>query len=200
MTLRARLIVAAAVCLLVVVASFFGIAQRQQQVLFDQLDAQLTLAANRVTTLATADRPEVAVTTDRSGEFYIGLVANGALTTSIGPASTPDLAPDIDDIRTSPRGVPVTVATSDDGVAMRVIMQDLDAGTIVIGHSTERIDDSIRSLRVSGLVAVGAVGAVAFLVGWWVNRLSIQPLRTATEVASASVTPSVPTRTTGFRW
>ena len=46
MTLRNRLLVAAGACLLVVIAAFLGVQRRQQQVLFEQLDAQLAVVAN----------------------------------------------------------------------------------------------------------------------------------------------------------
>jgi two-component system OmpR family sensor kinase len=56
---------------------------------------------------------------------------------------------------------------------------------LVIGQSTKPIDDAIRSLRVSGLVSIAAIGAFAVVVGSWVNRLGIRPIRAATEVARA---------------
>lgn len=185
MTLRARLIVAAVACLLVVIAAFFGIQQRQAQVLLDQLDSQLALVADRGSTVASGlTLPEPGPPTD-TGELYIGAVFNEVLITSAAPASNPRLVPDINDILRAPRNEPVTIGTADNDIDMRVIVQDIDSLTLVIGQSTEPIDDAIRSLQVSGLIAVAAIGAFALIVGSWVNRLSIQPIRAATEVARA---------------
>jgi two-component system OmpR family sensor kinase len=184
-TLRARLVVAAGACLLVVVAAFFVVERRQEQVLLDQLDTQLTLLADRASTLAgdpTPPAPDPGVDT---GEFYIGVVAGGGLTTIVAPASVPGLVPDLDDIRRASRREPVTVGTSDEDVEMRVVVEDVEDVVLVIGQPTERIDDAMRSLRVSGLVAVAAIGAFVVIAGSWVNRLSIQPIRAATDVARA---------------
>ncbi len=185
MTLRARLVVAAGACLLVVIAAFFGVQQRQEQVLVDQLDSQLTLVADRGSSVVSGlTTLEPGPPTD-TGELYVGAVINGALITSATPASNPGLVPEIDDIRRALREEPVTVGTSDSGIGMRVIVQDIDGLTLVVGQSTAPIDDAIRSLQVSGLIAVAAIGAFALIVGSWVNRLSIQPIRAATEVARA---------------
>lgn len=185
MTLRARLVVAAGACLLVVIVAFFGVQQRQQQVLLDQLDSQLTLVADRGSSVVSGvTTPEPGPPTD-TGELYVGAVINGVLITSAAPASNPGLVPDIDDIRRTPRNEPATIGTSNNDADMRVIVQDIDGLTLVVGQSTEPIDDAIRSLQVSGLIAVAAIGAFALIVGSWVNRLSIQPIRAATEVARA---------------
>lgn len=185
MTLRRRLVVAAGACLLVVAAAFFGVQQRQEQVLLDQLDTQLTLLADRASTLAARPTPPALDPAVDTGEFYIGVVAGGGLTTIVAPASLPGLVPDLDDIRRALRNEPVTIGTSADDIDMRVVVQDIDDVVLVIGQSTESIDDAMRSLRVSLLIAVAAIGAFALIVGSWVNRLSIQPIRAATEVARA---------------
>ncbi len=185
MTLRARLVVAAGACLLVVMAAFFGVQQRQRQVLLDQVDTRLALVADAGSIIVSRlTTPEPGPPAD-TGELYVGAVFNGALVTSRAPASTPGLRPDIEDIQRAPRDVPVTIGTAGSDVEMRVIAQDIEGLVLVIGQSTEPIDDAIRSLRLSGLIAVAAIGAFALIVGWWVNRLSIRPIRAATEVARA---------------
>ncbi|MDW3214752.1 MAG: HAMP domain-containing sensor histidine kinase [Ilumatobacteraceae bacterium] len=185
MTLRTRLLVAGGACLLVVIVAFFGVERRQEQVLFDQLDTQLTLVADQVSRFpAFPTRPELDPVSD-TGELYVGAVANGGLITVAAPASTPGLVPDLDDVRRAPRDVPVTIGTSDSASDMRVIVQDFDGVALVIGQSTGPIDDAIRSLRVSGLVSIAAIGAFAVVLGSWVNRLGIRPIRAATEVARA---------------
>lgn len=185
MTLRSRLLVATGVCLLVVIGAFVGIAQRQEQVLIDQLDNQLALVADRLAEVAGGPTPPPAEPLRPTGEFYVGAVINGGLVTSSAPASNPRLTPDIDDVQRAPRGVGVTIGTSDPARSMRVIVQDIGDAQLVAGQSTQPIDDAIRNLRLSGLVAVAAITAVAALVGWWVNRLSIQPIRAATDVAQS---------------
>lgn len=185
MNLRNRLLVAAGACLLVVIAAFFAVQRRQEQVLFDQLDAQLTLVAESASSLAAGTSPLGQGPVGDNGELYLGVVVNGGVMTLAAPASGPSLVPDLDDIQDAPRNEPVTLGTSDGGIEMRVIVKDFDDVALVVGQSTEPIGDAIRSLRVSGLVAVAAIGAFAVIVGSWVNRLSIRPIRAATEVARA---------------
>jgi two-component system OmpR family sensor kinase len=184
-TLRTRLLVASGACLLVVIAAFFGVQRRQQQVLLDQLDTQLSLFADQASNLSVRPSVSEPSAVGDTGELFIGAVVNGDLIAVATPASAPGLVPDLDDIARTPLEVPTTIGTSDDGIDMRVIVQDLGDLMLVIGQSTEPIDDAIRSLRISGLVAVTAIGAFAVMVGSWVNRLGIRPIRAATEVAGA---------------
>ena len=185
MTLRTRLLVASGACLLVVIAAFFGVQRRQQQVLLDQLDTQLSLFADQASNLSVRPSVSEPSAVGDTGELFIGAVVSGDLIAVATPASAPGLVPDLDDIARTPLEVPTTIGTSDDGIDMRVIVQDLGDLMLVIGQSTEPIDDAIRSLRISGLVAVTAIGAFVVMVGSWVNRLGIRPIRAATEVAGA---------------
>jgi two-component system OmpR family sensor kinase len=54
-----------------------------------------------------------------------------------------------------------------------------------VSQSTASIDEAIRSLWLSGMIATVAIAACFVLVGWWVNRLGVRPIRDATEVARA---------------
>jgi hypothetical protein len=152
-TLRARLVVAAGACLLVVIAAFFGVQQRQEQVLLDQLDTQLTLVADQGSSVSVSGltTPEPGPVTD-TGELYAGAVDRRCPDQRRHPSLEPRSRARLDDIRRAPRDEPVTIGTSDNGIDMRVIVQDVDGLTLVIGQSTEPIDDAIRSLQVSGLV------------------------------------------------
>lgn len=191
MTLRNRLLAAVGACLLVTIAAFFGVERRQEQVLLDQLDEQLTRAAS---TLA-ARAPQLRQSSLRdnlaqgplpdNGELYVGVVVSGEVITLATPSSGLRLIPDPEVIKRTSRDVPVTVNTSDGDSQMRVIVQGSEGVAVVVGQSVGLINDAVRSLRISGLTAVALIGAFAALVGLWVNRLGIRPLRAATGVAHA---------------
>ena len=111
MTLRNRLLVAAGACLLVVIAAFLGVQRRQQQVLFEQLDAQLAVVANSASSFAERSPligpPSFGNNGDlylrNNSELYIGAVIDDAVLTIAAPASTPSLVPSLDELQRAPR-------------------------------------------------------------------------------------------------
>jgi len=184
-TLRRRLLIAAVACLVVVVGAFVFVAQRQVGILNDQLDMQVTLVADRVLLLASGDATRGPFTGADTGEVYAGAVTDEGLITFAVPASTPDLVPDLSAVQRAPLGVLITIGTSEGGTDMRAIVQVVDDRRLVVGQSTASIDEAIRSLWLSGMIATVAIAACFVLVGWWVNRLGVRPIRDATEVARA---------------
>lgn len=191
MTLRNRLLVAAGACLLVVIAAFLGVQRRQQQVLFEQLDAQLAVVANSASSFAERSPligpPSFGNNGDlylrNNGELYIGAVIDDAVLTIAAPASTPSLVPSLDQIQRAPRDEAVTLRTSSDDIEMRVLLKDVERGTLIVGQSVQMIENALSNLWLSGFVAVAAIASFGLLVGVWVNRLSIRPIREAADVA-----------------
>ncbi|NDG44615.1 MAG: hypothetical protein EBY36_07820 [Gammaproteobacteria bacterium] len=191
MTLRNRLLVAAGACLLVVIAAFLGVQRRQQQVLFEQLDAQLAVVANSASSFAERSPligpPSFGNNGDlylrNNGELYIGAVIDDAVLTIAAPASTPSLVPSLDELQRAPRDEAVTLRTSSDDIEMRVLLKDVERGTLIVGQSVQMIENALSNLWLSGFVAVAAIASFGLLVGVWVNRLSIRPIREAADVA-----------------
>ena len=191
MTLRNRLLVAAGACLLVVIAAFLGVQRRQQQVLFEQLDAQLAVVANSASSFAERSPligpPSFGNNGDlylrNNGELYIGAVIDDAVLTIAAPASTPSLVPSLDQIQRAPRDEAVTLRTSSDDIEMRVLLKEVERGTLIVGQSVQMIENALSNLWLSGFVAVAAIASFGLLVGVWVNRLSIRPIREAADVA-----------------
>ena len=191
MTLRNRLLVAAGACLLVVIAAFLGVQRRQQQVLFEQLDAQLAVVANSASSFAERSPligpPSFGNNGDlylrNNSELYIGAVIDDAVLTIAAPASTPSLVPSLDQIQRAPRDEAVTLRTSSDDIEMRVLLKDVERGTLIVGQSVQMIENALSNLWLSGFVAVAAIASFGLLVGVWVNRLSIRPIREAADVA-----------------
>jgi len=191
MTLRNRLLVAAGACLLVVIAAFLGVQRRQQQVLFEQLDAQLAVLANSASSFAERSPligpPSFGNNGDlylrNNGELYIGAVIDDAVLTIAAPASTPSLVPSLDELQRAPRDEAVTLRTSSDDIEMRVLLKDVERGTLIVGQSVQMIENALSNLWLSGFVAVAAIASFGLLVGVWVNRLSIRPIREAADVA-----------------
>ncbi len=191
MTLRNRLLVAAGACLLVVIAAFLGVQRRQQQVLFEQLDAQLAVVANSASSFAERSPligpPSFGNNGDlylrNNSELYIGAVIDDAVLTIAAPASTPSLVPSLDELQRAPRDEAVTLRTSSDDIEMRVLLKDVERGTLIVGQSVQMIENALSNLWLSGFVAVAAIASFGLLVGVWVNRLSIRPIREAADVA-----------------
>ncbi len=191
MTLRNRLLVAAGACLLVVIAAFLGVQRRQQQVLFEQLDAQLAVVANSASSFAERSPligpPSFGNNGDlylrNNSELYIGAVIDDAVLTIAAPASTPSLVPSLDELQRAPRDQAVTLRTSSDDIEMRVLLKDVERGTLIVGQSVQMIENALSNLWLSGFVAVAAIASFGLLVGVWVNRLSIRPIREAADVA-----------------
>ena len=191
MTLRNRLLAAVGACLLATIAAFFGVERRQEQVLLDQLDKQLirvaSTLAGRTPQLGQGSLPDNLAQGPfpDNGELYVGALVFGEVITLATPTSGPRLIPEPESVKQISLGVPVTLKSSDGDFQMRVIVQGSDDVAIVVGQSVESINDAIRSLRLSGLTAVALISAFAALVGLWVDRLGIRPLRAAADVAHA---------------
>lgn len=199
MTLRTRLVLAATLSTVVLVAVLGGVAWRQRSVLTAQLDDQLTgLASNFERFSEGRDGggfPDPADgfgnnegdRTPPLGEVYAAVVDGAGSTVFAEPLSQPDLRVSLTAVELaelSEPQEPFTVeVTGADGDARVVAIQVGDDTWVLAAISTEAIDDAQRQLLITGAGAVAILVAALGLVVWWVDRLGIRPIAEVTRAA-----------------
>ena len=212
MTLRTRLTLVGVVLVIVVSTTFAVTIVRQRSVLVDQIDGQLDAVAvniaRGVEALDTSDdRPTPGRPRPPTGELWFVIIeADGTQTTIARPVSRPEFAPDLD-LEDHPRGEPFSAGIVDGSGRARAILIDLPEGRVAAAAvSTADIDDIQRQLLITSALAVALV-AVAIALGWfWIDRLSLRPIKSLTgaaeEIASGRRTQRVehlPARTEAGR-
>lgn len=205
MTLRARLLAAAAVVILLLTLVLGGLVVRQRAILTDQVDDQVQTVAGAVarspllavasSTMRNRQLPAPQPDDPPTGEIYLALVdAAGTVTVLTEPVTGPEFVPDLDEIGAlaAPIGVggdlrlpdPTTVDSANGEGSVRTIVFDLrDDRSLIVAHTTARIDEATRQLVVASVAAVAAVIATLALALWWVDRLGLQPIDRLTQAA-----------------
>lgn len=190
MTLRTRLALVATVLMMVVSAAFTLTVGRQRSVLLDQVDNQLNAVAANIARSADAfdptdnGRPNQTRTGPPTGELWFVIIeADGNQQIIAQPVSAPDFAPELR-LSDHPRREPFSTDTLDRTGHARAILVDLPDGRVAAAAvSTADIDEIQRQLLATSALAVGLV-AVAIAVGWfWIDRLSLQPIKALTTAA-----------------
>jgi len=126
------------------------------------------------------DRPEPPTST------YVAVVgADGDTAVLYRPTVGDEVLPDLDGeeaLEAAEEGEPYTVDTRDGG-RYRLLAREVSGGALVVGLSLDDVEDTMTRL-VTLLIAGGAVTfAVLGLVGWWVIRLGVRPVKEMAEVA-----------------
>lgn len=193
MTLRTRLALVAVALVMVVSAAFAVTVVRQRGVLIDQIDHQLDAVAANIargidafdpTNTSDGDRPNQSRPGPPTGELWFVIIEADLTQLRIAqPVSDPDFAPDLD-LEDHPRDDPFTTGSLDGSGGARAILVDLPDGRVAAAAvSTADIDDTQRQLLITSALAVGLV-ALAVAVGWfWVDRLSLRPIKSLTAAA-----------------
>ncbi len=86
-------------------------------------------------------------------------------------------------------GKPLT-APADGGSApfrVRAFARDTTGERIVLGLSTARVEEVQRQLARTALLAVGSILGLIALIGIWISRLGLRPIRALTDVAEAQL-------------
>ncbi len=190
MSLRTRLALVAGFLVATVIVALAVIVVRQRTVLIEQLDNQLDAVAANVD--RGADLPasvERARTGPPTGELWFAIIAADATVQIIAqPASDPEFAPALD-LDTDPVGTPFTAATVGGSGQARVVLVALpDDQIAAVAVSLADVDDTQRQLLITSAIAVTMVLVVVGLAWFWIDRLSLRPIKAvtaaATEVAS----------------
>ncbi len=223
MTLRTRLVAGLALVLAALVAAGLSVGAVYRSSLTEQLDERLeTYAAAAPQIVARsgalgdlgelgrgslgppAGTPAGGPPGGQVSDIFLGVVrADGTIQPVVTPVTDPLAIPVLDPAAAA--GNATTVATrggTDD--RMRVLVVDIDTPVlpsplqIVVGSSTAEIETSFRRLRNAALGAGVIVAAVLGLVGWWVVRLGLRPIRTMTDAADAIAAGRTDTRVPTF--
>ncbi len=198
MTLRTRLLAAAATVLLLLVVGMTAIVVRQRAVLTDQIDEQLETVASAIgqarrSGLGVGEPPRPDEAAPPTGDFYFAaLLPDGTVMTIVRPVSHPEFAPEPDGLvdraqTVEPGGPPIEPFTVESvegpGRARTIVVAIDDEISVVVARSTNRIDEALRQLAIAGALAVLAVAVILGLVLWWVDRLGLQPINRLTRAA-----------------
>lgn len=154
MTLRSRLLLAALVVTVTVVAAMAYVSDRQRSVLTDQLDSQLLIVSDNVD--RAVERFAGELPTDPqggpdgllvTGELYVAFLSDDEPEPQIlaRPVSQPDLVPDLGAVnleQAAETREPFSADALDGGTRARVIVSDVGPGHVVLAVSTRAVDDA----------------------------------------------------------
>ena len=114
-----------------------------------------------------------------------------------GEVPTPDISP-AEAIAAADRGEPFTTGSmgSDTRWRVRAVYEEDTGQLLVVAQSLDDVDAIIEQLVVIEVVATLAILAALGLVGWWVDRHGIRPVKrmtaTATAIAAGDLSHRVP--------
>ncbi len=206
MSLRARLVAAFVVLLLVALAALSVVAVRStRSVLLAQVDDQLRGIEARLSGRIAVDgglEPPDRSTVSRVMAL-ISVDADGDVVASApsGFVDAPDPLPDVGtiDVSTAPPEAIVTLPAVDGSLDYRAILMPADDGGLRVGAVP--IDDIDAAVdRLVGWLVAGGVGVAALgaLVTWLMVRASLRPVEgmvdTATAIAAGDLTRRIPER------
>ncbi|HEY4334217.1 MAG TPA: histidine kinase dimerization/phospho-acceptor domain-containing protein, partial [Ilumatobacteraceae bacterium] len=200
MSLRLRVLAGLVVIALAIVVGAFTLTATTRSRLEAQVDSQLNSAAELVSTFDFGDNP-----TGRGGPgappqdaihqlstLYLGYLDNdGSLQTLYAPDFTeaesalPNIDTHLAREEAADNGT-YTVSSTSGGVRFRVHALRTGNGRVVlVALPLNTVDDAVASLVTIELVVSAISGVVLVLVGWWVIRLGVRPLKSMASTASA---------------
>ncbi len=195
MSLRSRLVLAAAVLLgvLAVMSAILVTTVAHSEVA--QLDGQLRSSFPFTRTIPSGHTPPEppplhrAFSASHVGAFYIASIAAGHRTVLSTPLGVASAVPELPPMKTtSPRNpVIATVGSLSGTITWRAILLRAVAnrGEILIAIPMNHVASTLAALRF-GLLVVGLVILVVLgAVGIWIVRLGLRPIDDVTEIASA---------------
>ncbi len=189
MSLKARVLAALALVLVLISLLGFVVVASQRSELENQLDSRLRAAAPLQRPGSQPGRGPAPPVQTPVSELYVAEVAADGTTTVrvVGQllSDTPDLgATDVASI-----SVPtfVNLSAANGSMNFRVLLTPAPNGTTtsIVGLPTADIDDTISGLTATFAVAVGVIALMLGAVGWWVIRLGVKPLTDMTNTALA---------------
>jgi two-component system OmpR family sensor kinase len=200
MSLRARLWVGLAFVAAVLGLTTYLVTRTTSQHLVRQLDNQLSdLTQSRHDRFG--DKP-FGEDDQPSTFYYAELSSNGSITVRLHPNldgdhDADDLpALDADEIRSATIGEAFTVGADHSSERWRVLVTQGPGHLEISALSMSDVDETVRRLVLVEVIAgAGMLGALA-LVGWWVIRLGVRPIKqmttVATDIAAGDLSHRVP--------
>jgi len=195
-TLRTRLIVAVALIVLVVGVTGAVVLATQREFLIEQVDTQLRAAAQPATRVPLGPGNPAQAPAGQGTEpgilsdLWVGTVsADGTISRRVAPGLGSGAEPNINPAEalaaaTGDRAF--TVAAVDGSVDFRVLATTAPNGSVVvIGSPLSRVQEASNRLLTAMAVGGGVIVAGVALLGWWVWRLGLRPIKQMTVAADA---------------
>jgi two-component system, OmpR family, sensor kinase len=196
MTLRARLGVALGAVLIVLLVAGLLVPRAVRAAQLEQIDRQLEVMAPSSLVLTSIDRPAEfpagQLPPAAFSEIYVAVVAaDGTRDVLASPqqvsegAEPAKVPPASHDPRTLDTKTVGSTSGSGEWRAATLGPGPGQSSTVLIAIPLDRVNETIRRLRLTLLAAGGAVALVLTLAGWWVVRLGLRPIADVAEVADA---------------
>ena len=205
MSLRARLIAGMLVVSFVLVAVAFIIARTTEANLVDRVDQQLVSATPQLppdgALLGGVARSQIGPTS-----VYAARIQNGEIRVVSVPNVNPDTgAPKVtvaQVVAAARAGDAMTVSSTSGSGRYRVLATRVSDGAVnVVGLSLQDVDATMDRLRWVLIAAIAIVIGILGVVGFWVLRLGVRPLkrmtRTAGAIAAGDLSQRVPAEAEG---
>jgi two-component system OmpR family sensor kinase len=198
MSLRARLIFGLALVAAVLGLTTYIVTRTTSEHLVDQVDQQLQdVTATRQEQFS--DRP-FGAEDQPSTLYYAELYSDDTIVVRLRPNldSDADNFPEIEParIRIATFGRPFSLTATDGDEHWRLLVTQGPDHLEISALSLRDVDEARRRLMLVELLAGIGVGAVLALVGWWVMRLGVRPIKqmtvVATDIAAGDLSHRVP--------
>jgi two-component system OmpR family sensor kinase len=195
MTLRTRVIAAAALIAVVLIVALVAITRTTEAKLLGQVDTQLQGAAGPAVGL---QRPPAGTLPPNSGRpltslssLYVGIVRNGGIETLVEPNLSGKATPlpavtasEAMHAATSRKPFTVHSVTGSSRYRVRAYADARDGTVAVVAVSIDSVYNAVARLIAVELVGAGLILAVLALVTWWVIHLGVRPVKTMTTLAT----------------
>lgn len=195
MTLRSRIVTGFVVVTILVVGLGIAVVAAQRGRLVEQLDRQL----EAIVPLERPSSPSVLPgpgpgpgptdldrpTEEPISDVFIAVVSGDGTVDVVVQGQLLDAVPDVTafvDVATVERTFD-TVESADASTRFRVLVEPLAEGAVVIAVPTADVDETVRNLALTFLVAAMVVAAILGLVGSWIVRLGLRPISAMTQTA-----------------
>jgi two-component system OmpR family sensor kinase len=193
MTLRTRLLFAAASILAVALLVAFVLLRAQESFLIDQVDGQLRASRPLVRFPPGGIDRSLPAPSDASGEeplssIFVGYVDDGAVVTVLQGQLLDDTpAIDVSTVDRAANGEPFSVDGRDGNTRFRVaVVRDGPTGTTsIVALPLDEVDGAMDRLKWTLAGGAAAITGVLLVAVWWVHRLGLRPVARVTAAAEA---------------
>lgn len=188
MTLRTRLVTAAALVLAVLIAAGVLLPQIVRSSLVDQVDAQLSASRPVVVGVTLGFRPPTTPTRTPAtvlSDLYVARIVSRNRQVVVHSASAPKREPRLPNDLSSTQH-PFTVGSVRGGGSWRAEIVALpDGAQGLVALPLDRVDATSRRVVFAEVIATAAVVLAMTVAGWWLLRLGLRPIAEVTDVADA---------------
>ena len=196
MTLRARLVAAGCLVLIVLGAVVVVLPRQIEASQIEQVDSRLKEMVPIALALTTRGfpPPTASAAHDRGSaglsDLYVATFGDDDRQEFAAPSGEKTRAPERPSqaipVSTGLRPQPVTVGSARGQGSWRAVLLKLpDATEVLVATPLDQVNAAARSTTIAVMVAAGVVLLVMAATGWWLFRLGLRPIADVTDVADA---------------